>query len=102
MLFRSIIKSKNTHAELAEQYGVSKWTIAKVKAGQIEGMDENFDDESIKLSYSLQRTRENSQRSRKVARETFRIADLIQSSHNAFIDVLNESKIAVLIPKNMM
>ena len=94
-----IIESKNTHAELAEQYGVSKWTIAKVKAGQIEGMDENFSDDSIKLSYSLQRTRENSQRSRKVARETFRIADLIQSSHNALIDVLNESKIAVFDSK---
>ena len=88
------IKSSNkTNSELAQIYNVSKWTISRVKRGLIEGMEENFDDSSLKLSMSLQKQRETANRERKLSRETIRIADVIQSSHNAFIDVLKESKI---------
>lgn len=53
------IKSSNkTNSELAQIYNVSKWTISRVKRGLIEGMEENFDDSSLKLSMSLQKQRE--------------------------------------------
>ena len=89
------IKSSNkTNSELAQIYNVSKRTISRVKQSLIEGMEENFDGSLLKLSMSLQKQRETANRERKLSRETIRIADVIQSSHNAFVDVLKESKIA--------
>ena len=89
------IKSSNkTDSELAQIYNVSRRTISRVKQSLIEGMEENFDGSLLKLSMSLQKQRETANRERKLSRETIRIADVIQSSHNAFVDVLKESKIA--------
>ena len=86
-----IINSEESNKELAHRYNVSKRTIQRVKAGLIDGIeDEDYQlcDESIKMKYQLQRSREANQRINKTNRETFRIADLIQTMTDEFIEVV--------------
>ena len=91
----TIISSEESNKELAHRYNVSKRTIQRVKAGLIDGIeDEDYQlcDESIKMKYQLQRSREANQRINKTNRETFRIADLIQTMTDEFIEVVENSK----------
>ena len=91
-----ILTSEETTKDLSRKYNVSKRTIQRVKQGLIEGIEDEdglITDESIHFKFQLQRARENNTRLNKTNRETFRIADLIQTMTDEFIDVIESSEI---------
>lgn len=92
-----INSSKSTLEELAKRFSVSTRTISRVKSGQLIGRpNEVFNDDEIRMSAQLQKTRERAAKDRKVSREVFRMADVVTSMQEELIQVISESSITKL------